>query len=174
MSTSRQPDIIHMISVPRPFSFFVTLRLPCIILNTNQKTKTGEAWEWGYIWAVLRWSETHQVYHSCSASDNIRTIIEKTESVYIQKFQCSINGTLSSGEFSKSLTSERDAVGAYFASGFIDKWVYCRDPTFQVTYLSFFQLVLTVSHFFQLPECVSDCHSVYQQPHGRKNFWVFL
>ena len=58
---------------------------------------------------------------SRSASDNIRTIIEKTESVYVQKFQRLINGTLFSGEFSKTLTSEREAVGAYFASGFIDQ-----------------------------------------------------
>ena len=60
-------------------------------------------------------------FASRSASDNIRTIIEETESVYVQKFQRSINGTLFSGEFSKSLTSEREAVGAYFASGFIDQ-----------------------------------------------------
>ena len=38
---------------------------------------------------------------SRSASDNIRTIIEKRESVYVQKFQHLINGTLSSGEFCK-------------------------------------------------------------------------
>ena len=63
----------------------------------------------------------HILIPSRSASDNIRTIIEKTESVYVQKFQRSINGTLFSGEFSKSLTSEREAVGAYFASGFIDQ-----------------------------------------------------
>ena len=62
-----------------------------------------------------------QKQNSRSASDNIRTIIEKTESVYVQKFQRLINGTLFSGEFSKSLTSERKAVGAYFASGFIDQ-----------------------------------------------------
>ena len=60
---------------------------------------------------------------SRSASDNIRTIIEKTESVYVQKFQRSVNGTLFSGEFSKSLTSKQEAVGAYFASGCIDQWV---------------------------------------------------
>ena len=58
---------------------------------------------------------------SRSTSDNIRTIIEKTESVYVQKFQRLINGTLFSGEFSKSLTSEQEAVGAYFASGCIDQ-----------------------------------------------------
>ena len=57
------------------------------------------------------------------ASDNIQTIIEKMESVYVQKFQHLINGTLFSGEFSKSLTSEREAVGAYFARSFIDQWV---------------------------------------------------
>ena len=55
------------------------------------------------------------------ASDNIRTIIEKTESVYVQKFQRLINGTLFSGEFSKSLVNKQEAVGAYFASGFIDQ-----------------------------------------------------
>ena len=55
---------------------------------------------------------------SRSASDNIRTIIEKTESVYVQKFQRLINGTLCSGKFSKSLANEQEAVGAYFASGF--------------------------------------------------------
>ena len=59
--------------------------------------------------------------NSRSASDNIRTIIEKTESVYVQKFQRLINGTLFSGVFSRSLTSERKAVGAYFASGCIDQ-----------------------------------------------------
>ena len=40
---------------------------------------------------------------SRSASDNIRTIIEKTESVYVQKFQRLINGTLFSGEFQSLL-----------------------------------------------------------------------
>ena len=63
------------------------------------------------------------------SSDNIRTI---TESVYVQKFQRLISGALSSGEFSKSLANRREAVGTYFASGFIDQWVYYRDPTFQV------------------------------------------
>ena len=61
---------------------------------------------------------TSPVHHSRSASDNIRTIIEKTESVYVQKFQ---RGTLCSGKFSKSLANEQEAVGAYFASGFIDQ-----------------------------------------------------
>ena len=54
------------------------------------------------------------------------------DSVYVQKFQRLINGTLSSGEFSKSLANEQEAIGAYFACGFIDQWVYCWDPTFQV------------------------------------------
>ena len=65
--------------------------------------------------------ERKKKVYSRSASDNIRTIIEKTESVYVQKFQRLINGTLFSGEFSKSLTSEQEAVGAYFASGCIDQ-----------------------------------------------------
>ena len=58
---------------------------------------------------------------SRSASDNIRTIIEKTESVYVQKFQRLINSTLCSGKFSKSLANEQEAVGAYFTSGFIEQ-----------------------------------------------------
>ena len=65
--------------------------------------------------------EFQKVKRSRSASDKIRTIIEKTESVYVQKFQHLINGTLFSGEFSKSLTSKQVAVGTYFASGFIDQ-----------------------------------------------------
>ena len=69
--------------------------------------------------SVERSSNT--VSHSRSASDNIRTIIEKTESVYVQKFQCSISGTLSSGEFPKALVNEREVLRAYFVSGFIDQ-----------------------------------------------------
>ena len=68
---------------------------------------------------------------SCSASDNIRTIIEKTGSVYVQKFQCSINGTSSSGKFLESLANKREAVCAYLASSFLDQSVYYRYPTFQ-------------------------------------------
>ena len=48
MSTSCPPDVIHVIGVPRPSPFFATLPLPCILLNANWRTKTGEAWEWGY------------------------------------------------------------------------------------------------------------------------------
>ena len=33
------------------FPVFAALLLPCIILNANQKTKTGEAWERGYMCA---------------------------------------------------------------------------------------------------------------------------
>ena len=58
---------------------------------------------------------------SRSASDKYTGIIEKTGSQNASAFHRSINGTLFSGEFSKSLTSEREAVGAYFASGFIDQ-----------------------------------------------------
>ena len=58
---------------------------------------------------------------SRSASDNIWTIIEKTESVYVQKFQRLINGTLCFGKIPKSLANKREAVGAYFASSFIDQ-----------------------------------------------------
>ena len=58
---------------------------------------------------------------SRSASDKYMGIIEKTGSQNASTFQRLINSTLFSGEFSKSLTSEREAVGAYFASGFIDQ-----------------------------------------------------
>ena len=38
----RPPDVIHVISVPRPSLFFTTLLLPCIILilNANQRKTT--------------------------------------------------------------------------------------------------------------------------------------
>ena len=42
-ATSHPPDIIHVISVPRPSAFFTALPLPHIILNANQRTKMGEA-----------------------------------------------------------------------------------------------------------------------------------
>ena len=38
-STSRPPDVIHVIGVPRPSPFFAPL--PCTILNKNQRTKNG-------------------------------------------------------------------------------------------------------------------------------------
>ena len=38
-STSRPPDIIHVIGVPRPSPFFHVLPLLCIILNANRRTK---------------------------------------------------------------------------------------------------------------------------------------
>ena len=44
-STSRPPDVNHMISVPNPF---IALPLLCIILNANWRAKMGEAWEQGY------------------------------------------------------------------------------------------------------------------------------
>ena len=66
------------------------------------------------------YSEPRQ-FLSRSASDKYTGIIEKTGSQNASAFQHLINGTLFSGEFSKSLTSEREAVGAYFASGCIDQ-----------------------------------------------------
>ena len=56
---------------------------------------------------VLQTCPNSKVISSRSTSDNRRTIIEKMENVYVQ-----INGTLFFGEFSKSLTSKREAVGA--------------------------------------------------------------
>ena len=40
-STSRPPDVIHVVSVPRPSPFFAALPPPCIILNANRRTKNG-------------------------------------------------------------------------------------------------------------------------------------
>ena len=34
-STSRPPDIIHVMNAPRPSPFFAGLPLPCIIVNAN-------------------------------------------------------------------------------------------------------------------------------------------
>ena len=38
----RPPDVIHVIGVPRPPSFFTPLPLSCILLNTNRRAK-----KWG-------------------------------------------------------------------------------------------------------------------------------
>ena len=43
MSTSRPPDVFHLISIPRPSPYFAALSLLCII-----EQKMGEAWERGY------------------------------------------------------------------------------------------------------------------------------
>ena len=67
------------------------------------------------------WSGDETTILSHSASDKYMGIIEKTGSQNASAFQRSINGTLFSGEFSKSLTSKQEAVGAYFASGCIDQ-----------------------------------------------------
>ena len=56
----------------------------------------------------------------------------KTWSKNAGAFQRVINGTLSSGEFSKSPAKEMENVGPHSASGFIDQWVYCRNRAFQV------------------------------------------
>ena len=41
-STMHPPDVIYMVSVPRPSHFFATDPFLCIILNVNQRTKAGE------------------------------------------------------------------------------------------------------------------------------------
>lgn len=56
------------------------------------------------------------------AAIHLVTIYGKTESVYIQKFHCSINGTLSSGKLPESLTYKY-VVCAYFANSFVDQSV---------------------------------------------------
>ena len=38
-STSRPPNVVHVIGVPRPSPFFCALPLSCIILNASQGTK---------------------------------------------------------------------------------------------------------------------------------------
>ena len=44
--TSRPSDISYVINVPR-LSFFAALPLLCIILNANQRTKSGKTWKLG-------------------------------------------------------------------------------------------------------------------------------
>ena len=56
------------------------------------------------------------------AAIHLVTIYGKTESVYVQKFHCSINGTLSSGKLPESLTY-KCVVCAYFANSFVDQSV---------------------------------------------------
>ena len=43
----RPPDVIHVMSVPRPCTFFAALLPSCIILNAKQRTKIrgGGGWE---------------------------------------------------------------------------------------------------------------------------------
>ena len=41
MSTSRPPDVIHVMNAPRPSPFFTGLPLPCIIVNANGRQKRG-------------------------------------------------------------------------------------------------------------------------------------
>ena len=48
-------------------------------------------------------------------------LLKKNEKCNVQKFQCLINGTLSSGKFLKFLANKQEAVGTYFASGFVDQ-----------------------------------------------------
>ena len=47
MSAWRPPDIIHIISVPKTFPFFLPFYCFHFILNANRRTKMGEAWEQG-------------------------------------------------------------------------------------------------------------------------------
>ena len=69
---------------------------------------------------------------SHSTSDKYTGNYWKTGSKNAGAFQRVINGTLSSGEFSRSLAKKMENIGAHSASGFIDQWIYYRYPTFQV------------------------------------------
>ena len=104
---------------------------------------------WGHPLLVFGTKCMGNNYLSCSASDNIWTIIDKTESVYLQKFQCSISSTLSSGEFPKFLANKREAACSYFASGFLDQSVYYRYPTFQASDSYHFVLVSFPDRIFR-------------------------
>ena len=46
--TSRPPDIIHVIGVPRPSPFFALFRFRVLYWMRTKEQKTGEAWERGY------------------------------------------------------------------------------------------------------------------------------
>ena len=65
--------------------------------------------------------------NSCSASDSYL----KKLKMYTHKKIC---GTLSSSKFPKPLANKRKATCVYFASSFIDQYVYFQDPTLQVSY----------------------------------------
>ena len=65
--------IIHVIGIFRPYPFFITLPLSYIILNINQRRKTGEVWERSYLGtALLQWStgqsSPHLLTHICGFS----------------------------------------------------------------------------------------------------------
>ena len=51
-STSRPPDIIQVIGVPRPSLFFALFRSVYYTKRKPKNKKTGEAWERGYITLV--------------------------------------------------------------------------------------------------------------------------
>ena len=46
-STSRPPNIIHVIGVPRPSPFFTLFRFCVLYWTKTKEQKTGEAWERG-------------------------------------------------------------------------------------------------------------------------------
>ena len=48
MSTSRPPDVIHVIGVPRPSPFFALFCFCVLYWTKSEEQKTGEAWERGY------------------------------------------------------------------------------------------------------------------------------
>ena len=50
--------------------------------------------------------------YSRSANDSIGTIIEKTENVYVVKFQHLISGTMASGKIAKSVSKKGAAASA--------------------------------------------------------------
>ena len=51
-STSRPPDVTHVMDETRPSLFFHALPLPCIILNANRKQKNG--WDHQMVHGVMR------------------------------------------------------------------------------------------------------------------------
>jgi len=53
-STSRPPDVIHVIGVPRPSLFFALFRFRTVYYTERKpkNKKTGEAWERGYEYTV--------------------------------------------------------------------------------------------------------------------------
>ena len=46
-STSRPPDVIHVIGVPGPSPCFALFRFRVLYWTKTEKQKTGEAWERG-------------------------------------------------------------------------------------------------------------------------------
>ena len=82
-------DVVRVISVPRPFPFFTALPLPCIILNANRRTSTGETWELGYHYTnttLRRTNVDRQVSYLLAKNGSTDTIVLTYSDHFISNF----------------------------------------------------------------------------------------